>query len=71
MHEFLWEEVIKALETPIETFRQLFEENGIIFSNILVLRLGKMISIAKQYMTESPKKYQLTCSSILKSLVLD
>ena len=71
MHEFLWEEVIKALETPIETFRQLFEENGIIFSNILVLRLGKMISIAMQNMTESPKKYQLTCSSILKSLVLD
>ena len=71
MHEFLWEEVIKALETPIETFRQLFEENGIIFSNILVLRLGKMISIAMQHMTESPKKYQLTCSSILKSLVLD
>ena len=66
MHEFLWKEVIKILETPTETFRQLFEENGIIFSNILLLRLGKMISIAMQYMTKSPKKYQLTMFKHIK-----
>ena len=44
------------IQTPIKTFPQLFEEKPIIFSNILLLRLGKNTSIAMQNITEPSQK---------------
>ena len=44
-------------QTPIENSLQFYEENSIVFSNLSLLKQGKILNIAMQHMTESQKQF--------------
>ena len=56
MHEFLSKIISEILQSPAQTFLQIFEVKDIIFSNLSLLRKGKIMSIAMLNMNESQKK---------------
>ena len=51
-HGVLLEIINQISQTPVKTFLHHFEQKSIIFSDILLPRLDKNISIAMQKMTE-------------------
>ena len=56
MQEFLSKIISEILQSPVQTFLQIFEVKDIIFSNLSPLRKGKITSIAILNMNESQKK---------------
>lgn len=56
MQEFLSKIISEILQSPVQTFLQIFEVKDIIFSNLSPLRKGKITSIAMLNMNESQKK---------------
>ena len=56
MQEFLSKIISEILQSPAQTFLQIFEVKDIIFSNLSLLRKGKITSIAMLNMNESQKK---------------
>ena len=58
----------ETLQTPFEGFHQLFEVTFITFINRSLLRQDKIVSLAMQNMTESPKKMPLTVSKNSKKV---
>ena len=49
MHGFLSEILVETLQTPIETFLQLFWEKRIMFSDIFLLIDGEIMSSCAKY----------------------
>ena len=56
MQEVLSKIISEILQSPVQTFLQIFEVKDIIFSNLSLLRKGKIMSIAMLNMNESQKK---------------
>ena len=56
MQEFLSKIISEISQSPVQTFLQIFEVKDIIFSNLSLLRKGKITSIAMLNMNESQKK---------------
>lgn len=56
MQEFLSKIISEILQSPVQTFLQIFEVKDIIFSNLSPLRKGKITSIAILNMNESQTK---------------
>ena len=65
MQEFLSKIVSEILQSPVQTFLQIFEVKDIIFSNLSPLRKGKITSIAMLNMNESQKKQKEREKSVI------
>ena len=56
MQEFLSKIISEISQSPVQTFLQIFEVKDIIFSNLSLLRKGKITSIAMLNMKKKKKK---------------
>lgn len=65
MREFLSKIISEILQSPVQTFLQIFEVKDIIFSNLSPLRKGKITSIAMLNMNESQKKQKEREKSVI------
>lgn len=65
MQEFLSKIISEILQSPVQTFLQIFEVKDIIFSNLSPLRKGKITSIAMLNMNESQKKQKEREKSVI------